>query len=143
MYWMYPCLASSSRNPAGFLISIFSKTIKSVHETHRVIDRVPATNHTPPSTTFRRAATCLTVSVKHLTRGRARSLVGLARATAPQHALSPKHRSRSAASDADEDDGLRNAREHRRTPRGRSRIRAGESERPFANGATRDRRSQV
>lgn len=28
MYWMYPCLASSSRNPAGFLISMFSKTIE-------------------------------------------------------------------------------------------------------------------
>lgn len=49
---MYPCLASSSRNPAGFLISIFSYTIESIHG--NLLSRCslysPVSNHSTPST---------------------------------------------------------------------------------------------
>lgn len=57
MYWMYPCLASSSRNPAGFLISMFSKTIGvSSQDTTwrtRLLTRTSTVNRSPPSI-FRR-----------------------------------------------------------------------------------------
>lgn len=94
MYWMYPCLASSSRNPAGFLISMFSKTIKSVHETHRVLGRVPA-NHTPPST-FRRG-TCLTVSTTFNAWTSAVARQPNSHNGSSAHILSPKHWCRRAA----------------------------------------------
>lgn len=68
MYWMYPCLASSNKNPAGFLISMFSKTIRVCRrDTPRARRDCAELNHSAsPSISFSLCCTC--IAREHLKR---------------------------------------------------------------------------